>query len=180
MHLFEEGYFGLCRYNPAEAVVSMVIDARRTQDPLSLARRGLPHLPEQAWLRMNPISRGPARLGVGAFWLAGDAARVVEPFTGEGIFFALSTGLLAAEAALAGLGTERFGCGRSATTAGATGTCTAAARGSIPRALLLVNPLRTVARAAGRKAGSRPVFFPSCAGARDLGTKKRRITGPLF
>jgi flavin-dependent dehydrogenase len=35
--------------------------------------------------------------------LLGDSARVVEPFTGEGITFALSTGLLAAETALEGL-----------------------------------------------------------------------------
>jgi flavin-dependent dehydrogenase len=52
---------------------------------------------------MNPITRAPARAGTGRVWLLGDAARVVEPFTGEGIVFALSTGLLAAEAALTGL-----------------------------------------------------------------------------
>jgi flavin-dependent dehydrogenase len=52
---------------------------------------------------MNPITRAAARAGSGRVWLLGDAARVVEPFTGEGITFALSTGLLAAEAAQAGL-----------------------------------------------------------------------------
>jgi flavin-dependent dehydrogenase len=103
MHLFEEGYFGYCRYNSTHAVVSMVLDARRSQSPLHLARRAFPDLPEQEWLRMNPITRSPARLGTGRVWLAGDSGRVVEPFTGEGIYFALSTGLFAAESAIEGL-----------------------------------------------------------------------------
>jgi flavin-dependent dehydrogenase len=103
MHVFEEGYFGHCRTGPTEAVISMVLDSRRTQDPLLLVRRYLPAFGPQEWLRMNPITRAPARAGVGRVWLLGDAARVVEPFTGEGIVFALSTGMLAAEAALAGL-----------------------------------------------------------------------------
>jgi menaquinone-9 beta-reductase len=104
MHVFEEGYFGYCRTSPTHAVISMVLDSRRTQDPLLLVRRYFPHFPQQQdWLRMNPITRAPARAGTGRVWLLGDAARVVEPFTGEGIVFALSTGLLAAEAALTGL-----------------------------------------------------------------------------
>jgi flavin-dependent dehydrogenase len=103
MHLFEEGYFGYCRTGPTDAVISMVLDSRRTQDPLLLVRRYFPRFEQRDWLRMNPISRAPARTGSGRVWLLGDAARVVEPFTGEGITFALSTGLLAAEAALAGL-----------------------------------------------------------------------------
>jgi flavin-dependent dehydrogenase len=103
MHLFEEGYLGCSRYSATHAVLSMVLDSRRTQDPLALVRRYFPRLEEQNWLRMNPITRASARTGSGRVWLLGDAARVVEPFTGEGIFFALSTGLLAAEAAKTGL-----------------------------------------------------------------------------
>jgi flavin-dependent dehydrogenase len=108
MHLFEEGYFGYCRYNPTHAVISMVLDSRRTQDPLLLVRRFFPQFEQQEWLRMNPITRAPARTGTGRVWLLGDAARVVEPFTGEGITFALSTGLLAAESALAGMSRNNF------------------------------------------------------------------------
>ena len=103
MHLFKEGYFGYCRFSPAQAVVSMVLDSRRTQNPLHLVRRYLPDFPEQDWLRMNPITRAPARLGIGRVWLVGDSARVVEPFTGEGISFALQTALMAADAAGSGL-----------------------------------------------------------------------------
>jgi flavin-dependent dehydrogenase len=103
MHVFEEGYFGFCRTSPTHAVISMVLDSRRTQDPLLLVRRFFPRFEPQEWLRMNPITRAPARTGSGRVWLLGDAARVVEPFTGEGIVFAFTTGLLAAEAALTGL-----------------------------------------------------------------------------
>ena len=109
MHVFEEGYFGCCRFNRDEAVLSMVLDARRSQDPIEFVRRHFPDLPPQDWMRMNPISRASARTGIGRVWLVGDAARVVEPFTGEGIYFALSAALLAAEAAEAGWRRNDFG-----------------------------------------------------------------------
>src|SRR5260221_661579 len=72
MHLFEEGYFGYGRYSPTHAVISMVLDSRRTQEPLLLVRRYFPKFADQAWLRMNPITRAPARLGTGRVWLLGD------------------------------------------------------------------------------------------------------------
>jgi geranylgeranyl reductase family protein len=108
MNLFEEGYYGYCRFSPTHAVVSMVLDARKTQDPLRLARRYLPEFPVQEWTRTNPISRGPATLGKGRVWLVGDSARVVEPFTGEGITFALTTALLAAQAVEKSWGRREF------------------------------------------------------------------------
>jgi menaquinone-9 beta-reductase len=46
-----------------------------------------------------PMGRFSPRLGGGSVLLAGDAARLVEPITGEGIAFALESGELAAEAA---------------------------------------------------------------------------------
>jgi flavin-dependent dehydrogenase len=102
MHIFEEGYFGFTRTDSTHAVISMVLDARRSQDPDRMARRCLPAFAPIEWLRLNPITRAHAALTTGRVWLAGDAARVVEPFTGEGIGFALATGLIAAETALAG------------------------------------------------------------------------------
>lgn len=64
------------------------------------------HLPaEQPWRTVTPLSRAavsPAPANVGGMVLVGDAARVVEPFTGEGIFYALATGELAARHLLAG------------------------------------------------------------------------------
>jgi flavin-dependent dehydrogenase len=109
MHVFEEGYFGCCRFNGGEAVVSMVLDARRSLEPADFLRRHFPQLPSRDWMRMNPISRAPARTGTGRAWLVGDSARVVEPFTGEGIYFALKTAWLATEAAEKGWRRNDFG-----------------------------------------------------------------------
>ena len=53
---------------------------------------------EHVWRTITPLRRAtlqPARAGL---FLIGDAARVVEPFTGEGIYYALRSGELAAEA----------------------------------------------------------------------------------
>ena len=108
MHLYEEGYFGYVRTNSTHAVISMILDSRRSQDPLLPVRRYLPEVADPSWLRLNPITRAAARTGSGRVWLIGDAARVVEPFTGEGIAFALTTGVLAAETALTALPREAF------------------------------------------------------------------------
>jgi flavin-dependent dehydrogenase len=108
LQIFEEGYYGYCRFGDDEAVVSMVLDARRCADPAEAARRYLPDVPEQEWLRMSPITRAPARTGRGRVWLVGDSARVMEPFTGEGMSFALATGLLAAESAGPALESDRL------------------------------------------------------------------------
>jgi menaquinone-9 beta-reductase len=54
---------------------------------------------DQQWRTITPLTRmavPPARENL---LFAGDAARVVEPFTGEGIFYALRSGVLAATAA---------------------------------------------------------------------------------
>jgi flavin-dependent dehydrogenase len=116
LQVFEEGYFGYCRYSPERAVVSLVLDARRSHDPVAATRPYLPTIPAQEWMRINPITRAPARPGRGRVWLVGDSARVVEPFTGEGIAFALSTALLAADVALAGLSTDRMAAALAAYT----------------------------------------------------------------
>jgi flavin-dependent dehydrogenase len=110
MHVSEDGYFGYCRCSPDEAVISMVLDSRRSHDPEGAARRLLPDFPGgRDWLRMNPITRAPATaLGRDEVWLVGDAARVVEPFTGEGMAFALETALLAARQAERALATGDF------------------------------------------------------------------------
>jgi flavin-dependent dehydrogenase len=54
--------------------------------------------PEHSWRTITPLTREPISPGQFSLFLVGDAARVVEPFTGEGIYYALASGELAAKA----------------------------------------------------------------------------------
>ena len=59
------------------------------------------HLPpQQAWRSITPLSRDAVVPCQDRLLLVGDAARVVEPFTGEGILYALATGEAAADCIL--------------------------------------------------------------------------------
>src|SRR6266446_3094740 len=49
------------------------------------------------WNSIAPLTRKPVITRQEKLFYVGDAARVVEPFTGEGILYALKSGLLAAE-----------------------------------------------------------------------------------
>jgi flavin-dependent dehydrogenase len=51
-----------------------------------------------SWRTITPLTRAPTAAAQRSLFLIGDAARVVEPFTGEGIYYALASGELAAEA----------------------------------------------------------------------------------
>ncbi len=51
-----------------------------------------------SWHTITPLRRAALAPARGRLFLVGDAARVVEPFTGEGIFYALRSGELAAKA----------------------------------------------------------------------------------
>ena len=59
----------------------------------------------QGWRTIAPLARAPLPAAQPGLFLVGDAARVVEPFTGEGIYYALRSGELAAKAI--GLGDHR-------------------------------------------------------------------------
>jgi geranylgeranyl reductase family protein len=54
--------------------------------------------PDHSWRTITPLTREPISPGHPGLFLVGDAARVVEPFTGEGIYYALASGELAAKA----------------------------------------------------------------------------------
>ncbi len=58
--------------------------------------------PDHTWRTIAPLARAALPAKRPGLFLIGDAARVVEPFTGEGIYYALRSGELAAEAIIAG------------------------------------------------------------------------------
>lgn len=55
---------------------------------------------DHSWRTITPLRRTPIPAGQGSLFLVGDSARVVEPFTGEGIYYALASAELAAKAIL--------------------------------------------------------------------------------
>jgi flavin-dependent dehydrogenase len=96
MTFFQEGYFGIARTNALQANLCMVLKSDSAVTPQEIAERYFPGCGPLSWRSTSPITRNayiPAR---GSVLLAGDAARVVEPFTGEGIALALASGELAA------------------------------------------------------------------------------------
>jgi flavin-dependent dehydrogenase len=54
--------------------------------------------PNHAWRTITPLTRAALPPAHENLFLIGDAARVVEPFTGEGIYYAIRSGELAATA----------------------------------------------------------------------------------
>ena len=96
MNIFREGYYGLVSLPGGEANLAMVLDADARIEPEAILHRYLPEARITAARSIAPIARAPSPPVRESLWLVGDAARVVEPFTGEGIFFALASAELAA------------------------------------------------------------------------------------
>lgn len=100
LQFVREGYAGLAPIGNSLANLCLV---SRPRDLASLkswatSRFGIP--PEQPWRSIAPLRRSPLAPFQNGLWLTGDTARVVEPFTGEGIAYALRTGALCAKALL--------------------------------------------------------------------------------
>ena len=121
LHLFRGGYCGLVRIDADLANLCIVTDASgarlhndcealfahtvwRNPRFRELGVTAEPTEPLQSAHPLQAPTNVPARNGV---FLAGDALRVMEPFTGQGIFFALRTGELAAEAICLGSACEQ-------------------------------------------------------------------------
>ncbi|MES2706151.1 MAG: FAD-dependent monooxygenase [Verrucomicrobiota bacterium] len=97
----EHGYCGLAHVGADLLNLCVVATGGKVTAAKAEARRRY-QLPEnQVWHSIAPLDRAALLPAPAAgLFLAGDTARVVEPFTGEGIFYALRSGALAAEAAL--------------------------------------------------------------------------------
>lgn len=90
-----EGYCGLAPVGNGEVNLCVVGRPRDVATLRGWARRQFDLSPKAVWRTITPLARRPARTDRGDLLLVGDVARVVEPFTGEGIYYALATGELA-------------------------------------------------------------------------------------
>ena len=96
MRLLPQGYCGLASVGDSQLNLCLVSTARRIDEMKSWAVREFTLPPEQDWRTITPLARAAVPAAHENLLLVGDAARVVEPFTGEGIYYALASGELAA------------------------------------------------------------------------------------
>ncbi len=90
------GYSGQAPVNERELNVCLVAEAKSIATLRDWASRQFGLAPSQRWRTITPLTRAALPPAQENLLLIGDAARVVEPFTGEGIYYAMSSGELAA------------------------------------------------------------------------------------
>lgn len=93
-----QGYVGLAPVGHNLANLCLVSRAREMQHLKSWAVETYQIPQTQPWRSLFPLSRRSIFPVSERLWLTGDAATVVEPFTGEGIAYAIITGALCAQA----------------------------------------------------------------------------------
>ena len=98
LQFLPEGYSGQAPVGKGELNVCLVGEPH-TIARLRRGRKGISESPRPHSGAQSPRSRAARyRQRQRSLFLVGDAARVVEPFTGEGIYYALRSGELAAQA----------------------------------------------------------------------------------
>jgi len=101
MLFYAGGYGGTVRVNDDEINLCLVAEPRDLATVRARAEQDFDLAAGTEWRTIAPITRCDAHdIASAGLFLVGDAARVVEPFTGEGIYYAMRSGELAAEAIL--------------------------------------------------------------------------------
>lgn len=93
-----EGYSGQAPVGDGELNLCLVSVPQKITALRQWAERRFGIAPDHSWRTITPLTRAAISAGHRSLFLVGDAARVVEPFTGEGIYYALASGELAAKA----------------------------------------------------------------------------------
>jgi geranylgeranyl reductase family protein len=99
LQLLPGGYSGQAPVNDTELNLCLVGRPKSISALQHWATQYFNLGPTQPWRTIAPLTRSAVAPGRDNVLFVGDAARVVEPFTGEGIFYALRSGELAATAA---------------------------------------------------------------------------------
>lgn len=100
LQFLQEGYSGQAPVNDQQLNVCLVGKPSSISAVRGWAENRFGISPDQPWRTITPLTRAPIRNVRENLLFVGDAARVVEPFTGEGIYYALRSGELAAHAAI--------------------------------------------------------------------------------
>ncbi|MDQ6625335.1 MAG: NAD(P)/FAD-dependent oxidoreductase [Verrucomicrobiota bacterium] len=97
LQFLREGYSGQAPVNDQTLNVCLVGRAHSIPALRSRAESTFGIAADHTWRTITPLRRAALAPAASGLFLVGDAARVVEPFTGEGIYYALRSGELAAE-----------------------------------------------------------------------------------
>ena len=98
LQFLPEGYSGQAPVNENELNLCLVGRPPTIASLRRWAERNFGIAADHAWRTITPLTRAPVSAVHENLFFIGDAARVVEPFTGEGIYYALRSGELAANA----------------------------------------------------------------------------------
>src|SRR6516162_11397294 len=98
LQFLPEGYSGQAPVNESELNLCLVGTPPTISTLRKWAERQFDLPANQAWRTITPLTRSPVSSSHENLSITGDAARVVEPFTGEGIYYALRSGELVANA----------------------------------------------------------------------------------
>jgi geranylgeranyl reductase family protein len=98
LQFLPEGYSGQAPVNETELNLCLVGTPPTISRLRHWAERHFEISTEQPWRTITPLTRSQVPCAHENLFFIGDAARVVEPFTGEGIYYALRSGELAANA----------------------------------------------------------------------------------
>src|SRR6266487_1708449 len=98
LQFLREGYSGQAPVNETELNLCLVGTPPSISRLRQWAQSHFEIAANQPWRTITPLTRAPVPCTHENLLFIGDAARVVEPFTGEGIYYALRSGELAAGA----------------------------------------------------------------------------------
>ena len=98
LQLHPYGYLGLASVGENLINLCLVCRPRHADRFRQEAMKLFGLKPDHRWLAISPLTRSALQPSRRNLLYVGDAARVVEPLTGEGILYALQTGVLAAKA----------------------------------------------------------------------------------
>jgi geranylgeranyl reductase family protein len=98
LQLCNYGYLGLATIGDGLTNVCLVCRPQHAERFRQEATERFGLTPEHHWQSITPLTRAAIQTQRPNLMYIGDAARVVEPLTGEGILYALQSGTLAADA----------------------------------------------------------------------------------